>query len=149
MGFLQVPHEEEIVDVLSSWPASSWRANAACSGMNPDLFFPERGDVLGVARAKAICLGCPVTAECLQFALEAKEKQGIWGGLSGQERRAIRSARRRERDAACSRQMSLTGEASARAGEGWCSSSGSCRPSKQCQALEDIQVGEIGRAGGT
>jgi hypothetical protein len=73
MGLPQVPEEEETVDVFSSWLAASWRANAACSGMNPDLFFPERGDVLRVARAKAICFGCPVTAECLQYALDARE----------------------------------------------------------------------------
>jgi WhiB family redox-sensing transcriptional regulator len=83
--------------------------------MDPDLFFPERGDVLGVARAKAICAACPVTAECLQFALETKEKRGIWGGLSGRERRAIRSVRRKDCDAARSRQMSLTIDSSEQA----------------------------------
>jgi|GEM_PF-2576474 WhiB family redox-sensing transcriptional regulator len=112
MGLPQVPEEEETVDVFSSWLAASWRARTACSGMDPDLFFPERGDVLGVARAKAICLGCPVTAECLRYALEAKEKQGIWDGLSGQERRAIRSARRVDRHDTPSCQMSLASEAS-------------------------------------
>ena len=95
MGLPRECEEEETVIVLSSWLAA-WRVRAACSGMDPDLFFPERGDVIGVARAKAVCASCPVTAECLQYALEAKEKQGVWGGLSGQERRAIRSEQRRD-----------------------------------------------------
>jgi len=115
MGLHPEREEEETAVVPSPWPAASWRVRAACSGMDPDLFFPERGDVIGVARAKAVCASCPVTAECLQYALEAKEKQGVWGRLSGQERRAIRSARRKDPHAARSCQTPLTNEASEQA----------------------------------
>ena len=66
-----------------------WRARAACRGCDPAMFFPERGDVKAVARALAICGDCPVTGECLNENLF--EDDGIYGGLSGRQRRTIRS----------------------------------------------------------
>lgn len=41
------------------------------------------------ARAKAICRACPVTAECLDYALRIREPHGIWGGLNEGERRTV------------------------------------------------------------
>ncbi len=78
--------------------AESWQARGNCVGVDPDLFFPERGE--SVAEAKAVCATCVVRAECLAFALEHNERFGIWGGLSARERRAIRRARRQARQAA-------------------------------------------------
>ena len=46
--------------------------------------------------AKAICKKCPVIEECLEFAVERKERFGIWGGKSERERRAIRRERRKK-----------------------------------------------------
>ena len=43
----------------------SWRELAACRGLNPAVFFPERGDTRGVEYAKSICAGCDVQVECL------------------------------------------------------------------------------------
>jgi WhiB family redox-sensing transcriptional regulator len=71
-----------------------WMEEAACANSDPDLFFPERGD--SVVEAKAVCRGCPVRAECLEYALERGEKYGLWGGLSVRERRKIRAQRRAE-----------------------------------------------------
>lgn len=65
----------------------TWQEDANCRGMPPTLFFPPRGDTLGVIRAKAICTGCPVTAECLQYANDHYEGDGVWGGLAAGERR--------------------------------------------------------------
>jgi WhiB family redox-sensing transcriptional regulator len=72
----------------------SWWAGRACVGMPLDLFFPERGDNEAVAAAKAVCTACPVAEPCLEAHLE--ERDGIYGGTSGRERRRLRSARRRE-----------------------------------------------------
>ena len=66
----------------------SWEKRAACRGADPELFFPERGDTYSVQAAKAVCARCPVRAECLEEHLG--EKQGVWGGMSEYERRAIR-----------------------------------------------------------
>lgn len=71
----------------------NWQARGNCVGVDPDLFFPEKGEPAG--DAKAVCATCVVRAECLAFALEHNERFGIWGGLSVKERRVIRRARRR------------------------------------------------------
>ncbi|WP_374213165.1 WhiB family transcriptional regulator [Streptomyces sp. G1] len=42
------------------------------------------------ARAKGICNGCPVKAECLDWALTAGEPYGVWGGMTAHDRRKLR-----------------------------------------------------------
>ena len=68
---------------------SDWAALGLCRGMT-DLFYPARGDTDGFDAAKAVCEGCPVKAPCLEFAMRFEETEGIWGGTSGRERRALR-----------------------------------------------------------
>lgn len=77
-------------------PDSAWQDRAACTTMDPDLFFPEAGEH-GGEQAKAACRSCPVRRECLEGALARNEKYGIWGGTSGADRRELR--RQRSRDA--------------------------------------------------
>jgi WhiB family redox-sensing transcriptional regulator len=72
-----------------------WQERANCLGVDPDLFFPERG--ASTREAKAVCRGCEVRVECLEYALEHGEKFGIWGGLSERERRRVRRQRAMER----------------------------------------------------
>lgn len=74
-------------------PPGGWSARAACLGMDPLLFFPTRGDDTGPA--KAVCAGCPVQAECLEWALANREHYGIFGGTNDRERRSIARRRRR------------------------------------------------------
>jgi WhiB family redox-sensing transcriptional regulator len=73
--------------------ATDWRHAAECvrraDGAN---FFPERGE--SAVGAKAICSECPVRQPCLEFALRTNISCGIWGGLSGRERRAVLRQRR-------------------------------------------------------
>ena len=69
----------------------SWQDNANCLGVDPDLFFPERG--ASTREAKEVCRACIVRVECLEYALGNGEKFGIWGGMSERERRRIRRAR--------------------------------------------------------
>lgn len=68
-----------------------WQDEANCLGVDPDLFYPERGQ--STAPAKAVCRGCMVREECLAYALSNGEKFGIWGALSERERRRIRRQR--------------------------------------------------------
>lgn len=49
-----------------------------CRRENPELFFAE--SPADVETAKALCLGCPVRAECLAGALDRREPWGVWGG---------------------------------------------------------------------
>ena len=68
-----------------------WQDYANCLGVDPDLFFPERG--ASTREAKAVCRACVVREECLEYALVNGEKFGIWGGLSERERRRLRRQR--------------------------------------------------------
>jgi len=79
-------------------PSRNWRARAACQNVDPELFFPsEVGGPAAEARAakaKAVCVGCPVRAECLDWALRHSLGHGVWGGLTEEERRPGAAARR-------------------------------------------------------
>ena len=77
---------------------TSWQEFANCLGVDPDLFFPERG--ASTREAKEVCRGCVVRPDCLEFALANGEKFGIWGGMSERERRRIRRQRALERQQA-------------------------------------------------
>ncbi|QYC38604.1 Transcriptional regulator WhiB [Nonomuraea coxensis DSM 45129] len=67
-----------------------WLRRGACRSSDPDLFFPLAPSPLQEARAKAVCAGCQVLEECRAYALRAGESDGIWGGLTPQERRRSR-----------------------------------------------------------
>ncbi len=73
-----------------------WRSEANCAGVDPDLFFPERGgskvlQARQIEQAKEVCAGCSVRMQCLVDALEGQEAFGIWGGLSERERREFQT----------------------------------------------------------
>ena len=73
-----------------------WRDRALCRDTDPDLFFPVGTTGLALVQiehAKQVCAQCPVTTECLDFALTTNQDSGIWGGLSEEERRVIRRQR--------------------------------------------------------
>jgi WhiB family redox-sensing transcriptional regulator len=65
---------------------------ASCTGIDPELFYPIRGEA--TAPAKAVCRDCIVRVDCLEFALDNREKFGVWGGLSERERRRVRRDRK-------------------------------------------------------
>lgn len=65
--------------------------HAACRGLNPKLFFPERGEMVS-QEARDVCASCPVQEECLEYAIRVGERDGVWGGKSGRQRRDMRSA---------------------------------------------------------
>jgi WhiB family redox-sensing transcriptional regulator len=64
-----------------------WRALALCAEVDPELFFPNKGE--SSRPAKRICAVCEVRAECLQDALDRGEQFGVWGGTSERERRVL------------------------------------------------------------
>lgn len=69
---------------------ADWRSRAACAGSGSN-FFPvgdSDGDV--VATAREICRTCPVTDDCLEYALETDQRAGIWAGTTEEERRSLR-----------------------------------------------------------
>lgn len=70
-----------------------WKSQAACRGLDTALFFPLGGE--SGTEAKAVCAGCPVRTECLDYQLAAPEAgdTGIWGGTSARQRRKMRRQR--------------------------------------------------------
>ena len=72
-----------------------WQERAACRGPLGAVFFPpptterKREKLAREARAKEICLSCPVLDDCRSYAIAIREPHGGWGGLSEQERRAL------------------------------------------------------------
>lgn len=65
---------------------------ATCRDTDPELFFPVGNGGPGrqqIVAAKAVCRRCPVTADCLAWALDAGHEDGVWGGLDMAERRDL------------------------------------------------------------
>ena len=87
----ELPPRSEVADqlylIMEARNERDWRHSAACKGMDPDVFFLRRDQGGRNAAAKAVCAGCPVSAECLEVG--ANELAGIWGGLSAQQRRQL------------------------------------------------------------
>ena len=65
------------------------------AGTLSHLFFSD--DDLEIARAKAICRTCPLSASCLENALARSEAYGVWGGTLLIDGEPVRFARRRGR----------------------------------------------------
>lgn len=85
--------------------AESWRDRALCRQSYPENYFPLDGERAQSRKyARRVCAGCPVQAECLEFALESDSRFGIWGGMSEAERGPLHVAaartRRQERNGA-------------------------------------------------
>jgi WhiB family redox-sensing transcriptional regulator len=73
-----------------------WRGQAACQRLPTDLFFPighGPGAQAQTRLAKEICKACPVRAQCLDYALTANARYGVYGGLEEDERREVRRRR--------------------------------------------------------
>ena len=77
----------------------SWMADAACADTDRTVFFPphksRRVGVDEYAAARRICHTCPVTDDCLEFALLTESRDGMYGGRTPAERAVILRRRRR------------------------------------------------------
>lgn len=69
-----------------------WQMDAACSGTDVEVFYPEKGE--SPKPAKRICRRCPVRADCLEYAID--DPHGVWGGTSDRERRRLRKLLKEE-----------------------------------------------------
>lgn len=85
--------------------AGNWQRFAACRGEDPELFFPVGVTNQAMSQAedaKAVCFRCDAIGWCRQWALETGQDAGVLGGMSEDERRALkrREARARQKEAA-------------------------------------------------
>ena len=82
---------------------AEWALQGICAGVDPEIFFPEKGG--NTRDAKRVCTGCPVRRQCLEYALSHNERFGIWGGTSERERRRLQAAVRLAREGYSVRQI--------------------------------------------
>lgn len=83
---------------------SNWENDAACRGLNTEMFFPPADEnesrrpspaaIAAALPAKRICFACPVVSDCLNWAIESGQRSGIFGGLTAYERRQLRQRHR-------------------------------------------------------
>lgn len=74
-----------LLGVSMSWN-EDWAAAATCKQSRPDELFVRGAEQ---HKAKVVCAGCPVRAECLAEALDNRIEWGVWGGMTERERRAV------------------------------------------------------------
>jgi WhiB family redox-sensing transcriptional regulator len=83
--------------LAAGWPEGvdimDWRHEAACREVDPELFFPIGNSgpaLLQIDEAKQVCRRCSVMDECLRWAIDSGQDAGVWGGMSEDERRAVK-----------------------------------------------------------
>ena len=74
-----------------------WMRDGNCRNYPPGAFFPSDG--VGVDAARRICADCKVQERCLEYALVNRIDHGVWGGMSEDERRALKRRAARARRA--------------------------------------------------
>lgn len=67
----------------------AWMSQAVCRGRDPEIWFPLPADTETHEAARRICGTCPVAGICLADAIATKDPNGIRGGYTGDERRAL------------------------------------------------------------
>lgn len=64
-----------------------WVTQGRCSTTDPEAWWPDsKTDPYRTTTALAVCESCPVKAQCLQWALDNKEYEGVWGGTTPDQR---------------------------------------------------------------
>lgn len=73
-----------------------WMQDASCREIDPEIFFPDPSPWMlsEIAAAKEVCSICPVRDVCLEYAMVNNVEYGVWGGLTRNERRALKKERR-------------------------------------------------------
>lgn len=88
------PVRPRTLTVVPEQPAKGWEKHGACRNEDPELFYPASyttgPGLMQVAKAKAVCQGCPVRALCLADTTRREHDgdypDGIYGGTTPQER---------------------------------------------------------------
>ena len=72
-----------------------WRELGACRGLEATMFYPDDDDLALEAKSARALADVQPGFACLEHALQAREKSGIWGGATERERRRMIRQRRR------------------------------------------------------
>lgn len=85
----------QITDPTVTTTDSRWREDAACAGLDTELFFPVDDRAASIETPRRVCRGCPVRAACLADVLATEapvRRYGITGGTTPGERRTLHRA---------------------------------------------------------
>lgn len=85
------PGSNRHIGVMNGREDVSWKTQGRCAEVDPDLFFPEKGESSN--GAKLVCRGCEVQEQCLAYAMKHGIRWGVWGGTSERQRQRMRSQR--------------------------------------------------------
>lgn len=69
----------------------TWMTQAACAGMDTNIFYPT--EPAGIPAAKAICRTCPVSPDCFAWSLDIGDEHGVLGGVAAFTRNRILASR--------------------------------------------------------
>ncbi|MBN9791166.1 WhiB family transcriptional regulator [Pseudonocardia sp. TMWB2A] len=84
-----------ITDPAATTTGNRWRDEAACAGLDTELFFPVDDRTTSIETPRRVCRGCPVRAACLADVLATEDparRYGIAGGTTPGERRVLHRA---------------------------------------------------------
>ena len=89
LAVLMEPGDPPDWDLVPHRPA--WQRRAACRGLGFDHFIIDRSPDAArrVREALEVCRTCPVTEQCLAYALD-NDFPGVWGGTTPSVRRRMR-----------------------------------------------------------
>lgn len=73
-----------------SYDFSDWRENAACRGVDLDVFYPSTTGPGQYDQARTYCASCPVRDDCLEDAVRRRDFEGFRGGKTPRQRQDIR-----------------------------------------------------------
>lgn len=88
-----------LYQLLTTLPGTNFGGRPACADEDPELFFPEPGQVEQAREAKKVCMACPIRTACGSYALR-HGVTGVWGGTTEEERRGMHRADRTRKAAA-------------------------------------------------
>jgi WhiB family transcriptional regulator, redox-sensing transcriptional regulator len=70
-----------------------WWQRGLCRDYDPDLWFPSAERANAYSFPRKVCRTCPVKRQCLEEALRADHRYGMFGGLTPGERDKLRQQR--------------------------------------------------------
>ena len=85
--------------VPTAEPVTNWRRWSSCLEVDLELFFgPDEETAVDrqvrEAVAAAVCVTCPVLAQCTVWSLSIAIPYGVWGGLGEDDRAVVLAADR-------------------------------------------------------
>lgn len=87
-GFDDTPEPPPIPQLFDDSMDLSWQESASCATAWPEAWFPATGE--HAVEARAVCARCPVSVQCLEYALSFERIDGIWAGTTENQRRRMK-----------------------------------------------------------